>query len=70
MGQAEAPTDQKTVAEQAFDLLRRGVGADVEILRRASQQQIAHPAANQVGKVPGTLQTIENLQGVWSDSAS
>ena len=45
--EAEAAADQAAVAEQALDLLGRRVGGDVEILRMAAEQQIAHGAADQ-----------------------
>ena len=66
----EAATDQKTVAEQALDLLRRGIGTDVEILGRAPQQQIANPTPDQIGEMTGSMQAIEHLQGVRIDQVA
>ena len=70
MGQAETPANQKTVAEQPLDLLWRSVGAYVEVLGGASQQQVADPAADQIGEMPGPLQVVEHLEGVRVDPAA
>ena len=45
------------------------VGADVEILRPALQQQIADAAADQIGRVIELLQPIQDLEGVGIDVA-
>jgi hypothetical protein len=50
--EAEAPADQAQVAEQRLDLLGRRVGGDVEILRMAADQQVAHGAADQEAPKP------------------
>jgi transglutaminase-like putative cysteine protease len=70
MGQAEAPADQVTVAEQPLDLLRRSIRTDVEVLGGALEQQVAHTAANQVGQMAGAMQPVQNAQGVGVDSAA
>ncbi len=65
--QPEAPADDARVREQAPDLVRPRVGADVEVLRRAAEHQVAHAAAHQVGLVAGVVQPVEDLQGVAVD---
>jgi hypothetical protein len=52
----EAAADDPRTAEAAADLLRRGVGGDVEILRRQSGQQVANRTADDVGLVAILLQ--------------
>ena len=64
MGQAEAAADQPAVAEQRLDLLRRGVGGHVVILRRTADQQVAHGAAYQVATEAGLAQAVEHAQCV------
>ena len=51
MGEPEPASDQKTVAKELFDLLRRCIGADVEVLGSPVQQQIPDAAANQAGLI-------------------
>jgi hypothetical protein len=51
--QAESTADQAAVAEHLAHFLRPGVGGDVEVLGFAAEQQIAYPAADQVGLVAG-----------------
>ena len=53
---AKAPADDEGAAEQALDLLGRGVGGDVEVLGPQADQQVAHRAADDVGLVAGLLQ--------------
>ena len=65
--QAEAPSDQKTVAELAPDLVRARVGPDVEILGLAAEQQVTHAAAHQIGRVPGVGQPVQHLERVGVD---
>ena len=67
VAQTEAPTHDEAVAEELLDLLGVGRGADVEVLGPALEQQVAHPAPDQVGHVPVVLQTVENLEGVLVD---
>ena len=59
--QAEAPADQTRVAEQFLDLLRAGVGDDVEILGLAPQHEIAHTTAHEKTRVAGIFQAIQNF---------
>ena len=42
-------------------------GADVEVLRLAAEQQVAHAAAHQVGHEAVVLQAIEDLEGIGVD---
>ena len=64
MRQSEAPTDDPAVPEELLDLVGMGVGADVEVLGRASQQQIAHAAADEIGRVIEVTEPVQHLQGV------
>ena len=68
--QAEAAPDDPGVAEDPADLLRLGVGRDVEVLRLASEEQVADAAADHVGEIAGLLQTIEDLQRLFLDPAA
>ena len=67
VGQAEAPPDEKTVAEEAADVVRAGVGADVEILGGAAEQEVADAAADQVGEVPRVGEPVEDFECVGVD---
>ena len=46
--EAEAPPDDAAVAEQGPHVLRPGARRDVEVLRLAAEQQVAHAAADEV----------------------
>ena len=65
--EAEAPADQPAVAEQAAHLLGRRVGRDVEILRVSAEQQVAHGAADQEGRIAGFVQAVEHAQRAVGD---
>ena len=51
MGEAETTTDQTAVGEQTLDLLRGGVGDDIEVFGLFSQQQVTDTAPDQVGVI-------------------
>ncbi len=57
----------RELREQPPDLVRLGVGADVEVLWFAAHHQVAHAAAHQVGQVAGVVQAVEDLEGVLVD---
>jgi len=60
--QPEAAADDDGAAEVRLDLLRRGVGGDVEVLRRDVEQQVAHGAADDVRAEAGLLQRFAHPQ--------
>ena len=63
MRQAEAAADQAAIAEQRLDLLRGGVGGDIEILGLDPGQQVAHRTADQVAVETGLAQAVQHPQG-------
>jgi hypothetical protein len=65
----EALADDEGAAEQALDLLRRGVGGDVEVFRLHAQQQVAHRAADDEGFVAGFLQGAGDADGIVRQQA-
>ena len=67
MRQAEAPPDQAAIAELLLDLLGRRVGRDVEVLRVAAEQQVAHGTADEIRLEPGVAQAIQHAQRVRAD---
>ncbi len=64
MGEAEAPSDQPTIAEQASHLLGQGVGGDVKVLRVESQNDVTHATAHQKSLEAGLFQAVQHSQGV------
>ncbi len=62
--QPEAPPDDVRAPEQVLDLLGRGIGRDVEVLRLDLQQQIAHRPADDEGLEAGVLQRLGDARGV------
>ena len=70
----EAPADDAAVGEETLDLARASAGRDVEVLRRQSEQKIAHAPANEVGLVAVTGESFDDLDGLlleraWVDRA-
>ena len=49
MRDTEAAPDQPGPAEHGFDLFRRRIGGDVEVLRRKTEQHVADTAADEEG---------------------
>ncbi len=67
VGQTKPPADQKAVAKQLFDLIRRSVRGDVEILGLTLKEQVTHPAADQIGLIAVPAQPVEDFKGVFVD---
>ena len=65
--QPEPAADQEAVLEDLLDLAGRGVCADVEILGRALEDEVAHAAAHEIGGEALAPQSVQNLQGVRVD---
>ncbi len=70
MGQTKSTTDNPAVSEDPLYFVRVRGGADVEILRRATEQQIAHTAPYQIGDVVELAQAVEDLERVGVDLAA
>ncbi|MCY1406870.1 hypothetical protein D9M71_221500 [compost metagenome] len=67
MHQLEAAADHPRIAEFGADLLGRGAGGHVEILRRDAEQRVAHAAADDVGQVAGLLQALHHVHRVAAE---
>ena len=67
MRQAEATAYQATVAEQLTDLFRGRIGGDVKIFRLFAQQQIAYAAADQPRFVARLVESVHDLEGIFTD---
>ena len=67
VGEPESPADQPAVAEEPPHRLRMGVGADVEVLGHALEQEVADAPADEVRLVPGGREPVEDLQRVRVD---
>ena len=68
--QPESPADNPAIPEQFLDLVRVCVGADVEVLRPPSEQQVTHTAADEVGAVAVIVEPIEDAKGICVDQAA
>src|SRR5688500_762101 len=68
--EAEAPADDPAIPEEPLYLVGMRGGADIEVFRRAAEQQIAHAAANQVGDVVELPEPVQDLEGVRVDVLS
>ena len=68
--QPEAPADDPAVAKQLLDLVRVRRGADVEVLRPASEQQVADAAADQIGDVVVLVQPVQDFERAGIDVAA
>jgi len=64
----ETPADDARAAENAAHFLGRGVGGDVEILGRATENQVANRAADNKRGITGFLQGIAGAQGAAADA--
>src|SRR5439155_20866111 len=67
--ETEAASDDPAVAEQLLDLMRMGRRSDVDVLRAAAEQQIAHAAADQICGVVMFVEPVQDFEGVGIDVA-
>jgi hypothetical protein len=67
MREPETAANHPAVLEQALDLVGMCRGADIEVLRPAAEQQIAHAAAHQIGNVVILMKPIEDFERVRID---
>ena len=65
--EAEAAADDERVAEEPADLVRVRVRGDVEVLRGASEEEVSHAAADEVGGEAGLVEPVQDGDGVWID---
>ena len=70
VGEAKPPADDARVAERGLDLVRRGAGGDVEVLRLLADEQVADAAADQVGLVAGPGQLAHHAIGIGIDGGA
>jgi hypothetical protein len=64
---AKTPPDDEGATKQALDLLGRGVGGHVKILRPQAHQQVAHGATHDVGLVARLLERAHHVGGPFVD---
>ena len=67
VGEAEPPADDPGVAERRLDLVGRGARGDVEVLRRATDEQVANTSTDQVRLVAGAGELADHAIGVGID---
>ena len=67
VGESKPPSDDPAVAKELLDLMRVRGRADVEVLGPASEEQVAHAAADQVGDVVVLVELIEDFEGTGID---
>ena len=70
VNQPEAASDRARVAEQVPNFPRAGVGREIEVLRRATEHEVADAAADEVREVPGPLEAVEDLERLPRDAAA
>ena len=59
---AKMRTHRKGSREEREHLLGPRAGGDIEVLRLAAQQQVAHTSADEIGLMPGGAQFADNLR--------
>ena len=63
----KAPADEAAVLEQPPHVLGVCVGGHVEVLGLASEQQVAYAATDQIRRITGILQPVEDFKCVVAD---
>src|SRR5262249_42422621 len=70
VGKPKAAADDPAVSEELLDLGRVRGRADVEILRTASEEKIAHAAADEIRDVLGLTQPVQDFERIRVDVAT
>ena len=67
MSQAESSADEPAVPEELAHLGRSSGGHDVEILGLPLNEEVANTTAHQVGRVSGSIKSIEHSESPGRD---
>ena len=62
MSQPEAAADEEATRKELPDFARKGVGPDVEILRLASEEEVADATSDEIGLESGVGESVEHFQ--------
>ena len=63
--QTKSSTDHPAVSEEVPDLLRMGIGCNVEVFRSLSQEEITNTASHQIGQETMSAEAIKDLQRLF-----
>src|SRR5664279_2231832 len=70
VSESKPAADDPRVAKRRFDFVRRRAGRDIEILRLAPDEQVAHTSADEVGFVAGPRQLANHAVGIGVDGGA
>jgi hypothetical protein len=61
MDQSKTATDDPAISEKRVDLVRVGIGSNIEVSRNFSQEEITNTPAHQVSQESMPVETIEDF---------
>jgi hypothetical protein len=61
MNQSKTATDDPAISEKTVDLVRVGIGGNIEVSRNLSQEEITNTPSHQVSQESMSVKTIENF---------
>ena len=67
MRQSEAPADHTAVTEEVAHFVGAGTRGQVEVLGLATEHQVAHASAHEVGCVAMSVEAANHFRGIWVD---
>jgi hypothetical protein len=70
MDQPKPTPDDSTVPKQSLNLIRVRTGHHVEIFGNPSEEEVADASTHEVGKVPVSVEAVQDLQGLFIDHLS
>jgi hypothetical protein len=70
MDQSKSATDDPTISKETVDLVRMGIGGNIEVSRNLSQEEITNTPSHEVSQESMSLETIEDFQGLFVDHLS
>ena len=67
---SKATPDDEGTLEQAFDIIRGGVGGDIKVFRTQAQKQIAHRATHDISGITGVFERCDHFPCLGIDQLS
>jgi hypothetical protein len=67
MGKPEPPADKTAVPENLLDLVRLGIGGDIEILGFPAEEKVANPSADEVSEMARLLEAVQYPYCILAD---
>jgi hypothetical protein len=70
MDQPKPTPDDSAVPKQSLNLMRVRIGHHIEIFWNFPEKEVADASTHEVGEVPVSMESVQDLQGLFIDHLS